>query len=76
MHGDPTLREQVGDDHGIALRGRLEEFYDLRPLLGRQRTRRGMRLRLRPDAAAHVALHGLTRDAELAGNTPAAPTQC
>jgi hypothetical protein len=71
MHYDATLREDVSDDHGIALRGRLEELYNLGPLLCRQRTRRGARRCLCREAATRIALHGLTRDAELASNTPA-----
>lgn len=72
---DAALGEQVGNDDGIALGCRLEELDDLGPLLSGQRACCGTRLRLRRAPAAHVALHGLARDAKLAGDAPAASSQ-
>ncbi len=74
MNLDSLLREQIRHHHRIALGGRLEQLHRLSALRLRQRASSRPHLRLGSNTAAHVALHGLTRDAELAGDPPAAPT--
>jgi hypothetical protein len=74
MHRDALLSEQIGDDNRIALSRRCKQLHGLCVLLGRQRSCRWPCLRL-GGGAAHVALHGLARDAELAGDAPTAPPQ-
>ncbi|MBA3392185.1 MAG: hypothetical protein H0T89_06055 [Deltaproteobacteria bacterium] len=81
LHGarvdlETLVSEQVGNHDRIALGSRLEQLHGTRSLLRCQRLRRGPRLRLRSLAAAHVALHRPTRDAELGRNAAAAPTKC